>query len=243
MASAVMGGIARGFGGLAESITQSLARFADHNARRVIRGSGAIKAGAKELSGQDHLSRAAGLCPERAPQTDDVPSGRCAVGPAAVGPIQPAAGPLGLPGYLSGSLSAREARIVYLNGEQRLRTVSDGLVDHVGPEDRARTVHELRNELRSFCRVAMADRSHAQRLEDECPNLAWEHVVEKYRLRGYADDRLYGEIARAALRARSATNSQYGVDPDAPPHLPTVGRETIAGEHAGLAPRPRAADS
>ena len=84
---------------------------------------------------------------------DDVPLRLAAAGlprPASV---------LGLTHHEPGSVSDAEARALYTDGEQRMRSLDERLIrDGVGVEERARTLAELRDSLHAWTRGLMRNR-------------------------------------------------------------------------------------
>jgi hypothetical protein len=130
---------------------------------------------------------------------------------------------LGLPNYNPGSLSGREARGVYTEGELRLGELGkQWLREGMSPEQVARQMSEQRNLLRTWSRDIMADRGAAARITAGNPNMTWDQVMEKYRGQGYTGNDLWNKIIDSATRSRPSVNAAAGVDPAAPPALPPI---------------------
>lgn len=78
---------------------------------------------------------------------------------------------LDLPHYNPGTLSPDEARAVYLHGEQRMRQLNEQLMTQgISPEQRAKMMFDLRNQLRSWTRGLMSDRGLADQLKATEPD-------------------------------------------------------------------------
>lgn len=130
---------------------------------------------------------------------------------------------LGLPNYNPGSLSEAQTRTVYTQGELRMRQLNDRLASQgVSPEERARIMFEQRNALRTWARTLMSNRTVADQLNANEPNLTFEDLVAKNRAKGLSGDDLSNAIISSATRSRVSVNESLGIDPDNPPPLPPV---------------------
>jgi len=89
-----------------------------------------------------------------------------------------------------------------------------GLLDTSLPlEQQARQAYELRNQFRIQARELMADRSLAEELMINEPNLSWEQVVQKAIDRGNTGDDVYRYVIGSSQRSRASVNQSLGLDP------------------------------
>ena len=112
---------------------------------------------------------------------------------------------------------------MYLQGEQRMRQLNDQLMQQgVSPEQRAKMMFDLRNQLRSWTRGLMSDRALAGQLDATDPNLTLEQLIAKNQAKGLAGDDVWKSIIQSSTRSRGSVNATLGVDPAHPPELPPV---------------------
>ena len=148
--------------------------------------------------------------------------------PAPVPPHDPANVPgpvsqLNLPHYNPGTLSPDEARTVYLQGEQRMRQLNEQLMQQgVSPEQRAKTMFDLRNQLRSWSRDLMSERALADQLNATEPNLTLDQLIAKNQAKGLTGNDIWNSIIDSSTRSRGSVNATLGIDPAHPPDLPPV---------------------
>ena len=129
----------------------------------------------------------------------------------------------GVPVYLPGTLDSRDARIVYLHGEREIARANETQKAlGVPAEVRARVLFEMRNALRTYTRVIMADRTTALGLEITDPNMTWEQITARYRARGLDGPALHEAIAESATKSRKGIDEQFGLDPANLPPLPAM---------------------
>ncbi|WP_137723214.1 hypothetical protein [Prescottella subtropica] len=129
----------------------------------------------------------------------------------------------GVPVYLPGTLDSRDARIVYLYGEREIARANETQKAFGVPtEVRARTLFEMRNALRTYTRVVMADHVTALGLAITDPNMTWEQIIDRYRARGLDGAALYEAIAESASKSRKGIDEQFGLDPANLPPLPAM---------------------
>jgi len=129
----------------------------------------------------------------------------------------------GVPVYLPGTLDSRDARIVYLYGEREIARANETQKAMGVPvEMRARAGFEMRNALRTYTRVVMADRVTALGLDRTDPNMTWEQITDRYRARGLDGAQLYEAIAESASKSRKGIDEQFGLDPANLPPLPAM---------------------
>ena len=154
------------------------------------------------------------------------------------------------PLYPNHSLSGRETRIFYLNGDKAIRALSEQLDDEDLPvEARARILFEMRNALRSKARDLMADSGTAEDLRRDEPNKTWDEMVAhkraKLRAKGLddSDDAVYEDIAKTSSTSRGTVNDAYGFDPDNPPPMTPIEPEQLAPETESPQPAPSTDDS
>ena len=130
---------------------------------------------------------------------------------------------LNLPHYNPGTLSPEETRTVYLQGEQRMRQLNDQLMQQgVSPEQRAKMMFDMRNQLRSWTRGLMGDRALAGQLDATDPNLTLDQLIAKNQAKGLAGEDVWNSIIESSTRSRGGVNATLGVDPAHPPELPRV---------------------
>jgi hypothetical protein len=142
------------------------------------------------------------------------------------GPDQPPPDPvgkLGLPDYKPGSLTGEEARAVYAHGELRMHDLNEQLIKQgLSPEERAKTMFEQRNSLRTWTRELMQDRPGADWLNENRPNQTWDQSVQKQISRGNQGDAIYDGIIDSSTRSNPEVNAATGINPEEPPPLPPV---------------------
>lgn len=132
-------------------------------------------------------------------------------------------GALDLPNYPLASLSNRDTRSVYANGELRMWQLHQRLVDEgMVVEDRARRMCRYRNALRLWTRMLMKDRDGAAALATYEPNRTFEQLEARQRAKGLAGDAIYEAIIESSTRSRPDVNDSLGIDPEAPPPLPPL---------------------
>jgi hypothetical protein len=130
---------------------------------------------------------------------------------------------LHLPNYNPGTLSPDETRTVYLQGEQRMRQLNEQLIQQgISPEQRARTMFDLRNQLRSWTRGLMSDRGLAGQLDSTDPNLTLDQLIAKNQAKGLTGNDVWNSIIDSSTRSRGSVNANLGIDPANPPELPPV---------------------
>jgi hypothetical protein len=130
---------------------------------------------------------------------------------------------LGLPNYNPGSLTGREARIVYTEGELRMRQLNEQLARQgVSAEERARQMCDLRNSLRDWNRDLMQNRSDAELLARYEKNSSFADMVARNHAKGLRGDSIYNAIIASSTRSRPEVNAAFGIDPEHPPPLPPV---------------------
>ncbi|WP_293058815.1 hypothetical protein, partial [Mycobacterium sp.] len=139
------------------------------------------------------------------------------------GEVPDPVGKLGLPNYNPGSLSDEEARVVYAQGELRMRQLNDTLASQgVSAEERAKIMFAQRNGLRAWARDLMSNRGLADQLNKNEPNLTWDQIVARHQARGLTGDDLYKAIIEGSTRSRASVNESLDINPDHPPPLPPV---------------------
>jgi hypothetical protein len=149
---------------------------------------------------------------------------------------------LNLPNYNPGTLSPDETRTVYLQGEQRMRQLNEQLMQQgISPEQRAKMMFDLRNQLRSWTRGLMSDRGLAGQLDSTDPNLTLDQLVAKNHAKGLTGNDVWNSIIDSSTRSRGSVNATLGIDPAKPPELPPVRPAPVEpAPSAPAAPQPAA---
>jgi filamentous hemagglutinin len=71
-------------------------------------------------------------------------------------------------------------------------------------KEQAKRAVNLRNEIRSKSRELMADRTEADKLNRDEPNMTWDQVVKKYQVQGYTGDNLWNKIIESSQKPRAS---------------------------------------
>ncbi len=121
---------------------------------------------------------------------------------APIGALPDPARVLGLEDHSPGTLSEAETSAAYTQGEARLRELNEQLIhEGVGAEDRARTLFDLRRDLRSLTRDLMSNRTAADLLDTLESNPTFDELVAKHEARGLVGDQVYDAIIDTATRS------------------------------------------
>jgi len=130
---------------------------------------------------------------------------------------------LHLPNYPFGSLSEEESRAVYAHGELAMRQLNQEMITQgLSAERRARTMHEQRNKLRTWCRDLMSNRAAADWLAANRPNQTWDEAMQKQISRDKQGDAIYEGIIESSTHSNPWVNAATGIDAANPPKLPPV---------------------
>jgi RHS repeat-associated protein len=78
-------------------------------------------------------------------------------------------------------------------------------------EQQARQAFELRNNVRTKAREMMSDRTAAERLNKEEPNMTWDQMLEKYKK--YSGEDLWNKIITSSQKSRQSVNKTLNVKP------------------------------
>lgn len=106
------------------------------------------------------------------------------------------------------SLSTYQTRIWYRWQENRIRE----RLDYSKPlEDVARQAFEMRNEIRTTAREAMADTVWAEYLREKEKNKTWEGVVEYKKSNKLSGDALWQSIIESSMRSRDKVNRLFAL--------------------------------
>jgi RHS repeat-associated protein len=109
-----------------------------------------------------------------------------------------------------GTFSNVQAREWYLSMEAEI----PNLINKKLPlKEQAKQASSLRNIIRTGARELMADKSEAERLYKEEPNLTWEQVVKKYSDKGFTGDDLWKKIIEGSQKSRQSVNEKLNVNP------------------------------
>ncbi len=108
-------------------------------------------------------------------------------------------------------LGNQETRLWYKHMDEKIPEL---IKDIKGLEEQAKAPHSLRNKYRIQARDLMKDQKTRAILDKEHPNLTWDEVLEKKRLKhGLTGDDAYRDIIRSSATTNKGYDEKAGVKP------------------------------